>query len=70
MASADKPPVKRYRRTELEKNDSDDEFWKMAEGSEGEEDGKTGDKDVYIPVKERRKRKLVELGQVCLRHAS
>lgn len=47
------PPVKRYRREEVKKDDSEDEF-----GAEGE--GYTP----YVPVKERNKQKLMKLGRV------
>ena len=48
------PPIKRYRK-EL-KEDSDDE-WKVS-------DDESSNSNLYIPVKERRKQKLVKLGRV------
>ena len=51
MSNPGSPPIKRYRRTDLEENQSEDEEFKT-------------DQETYIPVRERRKKKLVELGQV------
>ena len=55
MADQEKsPPVKRYRK-EI-KSDSDDD-WKVS-------DNEFSDSNLYIPVKERRKQRLVKLGRV------
>ena len=52
----EKPPaIKRYRRAEME-NESDDE-WKVS-------DDESKSSNLYIPVKERRKEKLVKLGRI------
>ena len=56
MAEMDRPPpIKRYRRTEME-NQSDDE-WNVS-------DDESKSSNLYIPVKERRKEKLVKLGRI------
>ena len=48
------PPIKRYRK-EI-KDDSDDE-WKIS-------DDESNNSNLYVPIKERRKQKLVKLGRV------
>ncbi len=58
MASA--PPVKRYRRVDLEEEEAAARN-EWLQGSSGSDEDEAGD---YVPLKERRKQKLIRLGRV------
>jgi len=58
-AQSREPPVKRYRKEEPKDSDSSDEW------NEGQYTNDMADSFVpYVPVKERRKQKLVKLGRI------
>ncbi len=64
MASSDAsmppPPVKRYRRTDLEEQEkADKDDWMR-----GDEEDQEGEEEEYVPLRERKKQKLIRLGRI------